>query len=125
GLSRFGIWQPNELRTADLARGADPTAAREAETRPPLQIAAVRFGFRHMGQSEEGGRLPTALLAILATLALALSIASATDDRRAGALTGIAYATLPLVFMNARQMFGGGIAQSGSTLLFAAVIYIL
>lgn len=121
GLGRFGIWQPAELRIADLARGEGP--AREAQSRPPLQIAAVRVGFNRLGATEVGGRLPTALFAVAATMALALAVAAASDART-GAFVGITYATMPLVFMNARQMFGGGVAQSAFTLLFAAIIYV-
>src|SRR5205085_2323779 len=103
-------WQPSELRTADLARAGEENA-RETPSRPPLQVALVRAGFRAIGPTEEGGRLPTALLAILATIALALAVSSASDAR-AGMMVGVAYATMPLVFMNARQMFGGGVTQS-------------
>ncbi len=121
GLSRFGIWQPAELHMADLAR--DDSLAREASGRPPAQVALLRMGFRSLGATESGGRLPTAVLAILATLALAFAVGSATDPRTGG-YVGIAYATMPLVYLNARQMFGGGVAQSGATLLFAAAIYV-
>jgi hypothetical protein len=128
GLGRFGIWQPAELRMADVARGDSeaPTEcqARIAATRPPAQIAAVRLGFRRFGTNEVAGRLPTALLAILATLALALAAGRASDPRT-GAYVGIAYATMPTVFMNARQMFGGGVAQSAFTLFLAAGIYVM
>src|SRR5262249_7567833 len=63
-------------------------------------------------------------LAILATIALAVAVGSASDAR-AGMLVAVAYATMPLVFMNARQMFGGGVTQSVVTLLLAAVIYVV
>src|SRR5262245_39508008 len=87
GLGRFGIWQPAELRMADLARGdGEPTSStdctqRVASTHPPAQIAAVRVGFRRFGANEVAGRLPTALLAIFATLALALAVGRASDPR--------------------------------------------
>lgn len=119
GLGRFGIWQPSEIRVADAAR--DAGGSREPLGRPPLQIALVRWGFRHLGPTERGGRLPTAVLAIVATLALALAVSSASDART-GVFVGVAYSTMPLVFMNARQMFGAGVAQSTFTLFLAAAI---
>jgi hypothetical protein len=122
GLGRFGIWQPSELRVADMAR--EDASARESQVRPPLQLALVRAGFRALGPTEQGGRLPTALLAIAATVALAVAVGRASDAR-AGAFVGIAYATMPLVFMNARQMFGGGVAQSCFTLFLSAALFVL
>ncbi|MDP3277682.1 MAG: hypothetical protein Q8Q09_21040 [Deltaproteobacteria bacterium] len=93
-------------------------------SRPPAQLAMVRAGFRAFGAAESGGRLPTALLATFATLALVLAIRTTSDARTAG-YAGIAYASMPLVFMNARQMFGGGVTQSAVTLLFSAAIVAL
>ncbi len=123
GLGNFGIWQPTELRVAEAARGL-ASAQEVAASRPPAQLSAVRVGFSRFGASETGGRLPTALLAVLATLAVALSVWSASDARTAG-IAGFAYATMPLTFMNARQMYGGGVAQSAFTLLFASIIVAL
>jgi hypothetical protein len=123
GLGNFGIWQPTELRVADAARGT-VQAPEVLGSRPPAQVSAVRFGFRTFGASESGGRLPSALLGTVAVLALALAVWSASDARTAG-FAGTAYASMPLVFMNARQMFGGGVAQSAFTLLFSSAIVAL
>ncbi len=78
-------------------------------------MSVVATGFRIGGTTELWGRLPGALLALLALGSL-MAAARNLGDRRLAAYTGIAYATLPLVFMNARQMFGGGLAQSATTL---------
>jgi len=123
GLGNFGIWQPSEARVADAARGTTQSSE-VLNNRPPAQIAMVRAGFRSFGASESGGRMPTALLAALSTLALAAAVWSASDARTA-AFAGTAYASMPLVFMNARQMFGGGVSQSAFTLLFASAIVAL
>ncbi len=121
GLGRFGIWQPSELHIADAVRDGD---AHPDDTRPALQWALTRIGFQKLGASEAGGRWPSALFATIATILLGLAVARASDART-GAFTIIAYATMPLVFLNARMMLGGGIAQSGMTLLLAAVIEIV
>jgi 4-amino-4-deoxy-L-arabinose transferase-like glycosyltransferase len=123
GLQRFGIWQPAEIHVADLAR--ELLAGRPvALDRPPGQVAAVALGFRLGGVSELAGRLPTALLAFASACALMLA-ARGAGDRRLAAYVGITYATLPLVFMNARQMFGGGVAQSAATLALAGFVLLL
>ncbi|MDB4946637.1 MAG: Polymyxin resistance protein ArnT, undecaprenyl phosphate-alpha-L-Ara4N transferase, partial [Labilithrix sp.] len=123
GLQRFGIWQPAEIHVADLAREliAGRTVALD---RPPGQVAAVALGFRLGGVSELWGRLPTALLAFASACAL-MAAARGAGDRRLAAYVGITYATIPLVFMNARQMFGGGVAQSASTLALAGFVLLL
>ncbi len=123
GLGNFGIWQPSELRVADAARGTNQ-ANDVVNNRPPAQIAMVRAGFRSFGSSESGGRMPTALLAAASAIVLALAVWSASDARTAS-FAGMAYASMPLVFMNARQMFGSGVAQSAFTLLFASAIVAL
>lgn len=123
GLGNFGIWQPSEVRIADAARGTN-SVNDVVNNRPPAQIAMVRAGFRSFGSGESGGRMPTALLAAASALALALAVWSASDARTA-AFAGTAYASMPLVFMNARQMLGGGVSQSASTLLFASAVVAL
>ncbi len=121
GLSRFGIWQPSELHVADTVRDG---GTRPDNARPPLQWTLTRAGFRAFGPTEVGGRLPSALFAALAAIALGLAVGRASDART-GAFTAVAYATVPLVYLNARMMLGGGIAQSGMTLLFAAIVAIV
>lgn len=114
GLQRFGIWQPSEVHVADLAR--DLIAGNPVQLdRPSGQVSVVAAGFRAGTTSELWGRLPGALLALLA-LASLMTAARALGDRRLAVYTGVAYATLPLVFMNARMMLGGGVAQSATTL---------
>lgn len=119
GLERFGIWQPSEVHVADLAR--DLIAGNTPQLdRPPVQVSLVAAGFRMRHASELWGRLPGALLSLFALGAL-MTAARGLGDRRLAAYTGIAYATLPLVFMNARQMLGGGVAQSATTLGIAGL----
>ncbi|MEZ4391896.1 MAG: hypothetical protein R3A48_12430 [Polyangiales bacterium] len=119
GLDRFGIWQPHEIRVAELARELNASGAVTLD-RPPAIIRAVALGFRMGRATELWGRLPGALLA-LAALGSLMAAARNLGDRRLAAFTGIAYATLPLVFMNARQMFGGSLAQSAATLALSGL----
>ncbi len=123
GLQRFGIWQPSEVHVADLAR--DLIAGNPVRLdRPPAQVSVVAFGFRIGGATELWGRLPGALLA-LAALGSLMAAARHLGDRRLSAYAGVAYATLPLIFMNARQMFGGGLAQSATTLGLSGLALLL
>ncbi|MFO0605354.1 MAG: hypothetical protein U0324_19395 [Polyangiales bacterium] len=114
GLQRFGIWQPTEVHVADLAR--DLIAHNPVQLdRPSGQVSVVAAGFRAGTTSELWGRLPGALLSLLALGSL-MTAARALGDRRLAVYAGVAYATLPLVFMNARMMITGGVAQSATTL---------
>ena len=112
GLGSFGFWEGAELHMAGIARG-DMT--HEIAARPSLQTTLPRIGFGIFGGTETGGRLPVALYALIATMMVAVAVGRVADAR-AGMWAGIVYATMPLVFMNARQLFGGGVAQSSFTI---------
>jgi 4-amino-4-deoxy-L-arabinose transferase-like glycosyltransferase len=114
GLQRFGIWQPAEVHVADLAR--ELIAGNPVQLdRPSGQVSVVAAGFRAGSVSELWGRLPGALIALVAFGAL-MTAARALGDRRLAVYAGVAYATLPVVFMNARMMITSGLAQSATTL---------
>ncbi len=120
GLQRFGIWQPSEIRVADMARevmAGTPVVL----DRPPAPLRVVAIGFGIGSPTELWGRLPGAVLAFFAALALMAAVRSA-GDRRLAVYTGIAYVTLPLVFFNARTMHGGGVAQSAATFALAGLV---
>lgn len=119
GIDRFGIWQPHEIRVAELARELNASGTVTLD-RPPAVIRAVALGFKVGRATEFWGRLPGALLA-LSALASLMAAARNLGDRRLAAYVGIAYATLPLVFMNARQMIGGSLAQSSATLALSGL----
>ncbi len=112
GLGSFGFWEGAELHMAGIARG-DMT--HEIAARPSLQTTLPRIGFGIFGGTETGGRLPVALYALIATMMVAVAVGRVADAR-AGMWAGAVYATMPLVFMNARQLFGGGVAQSSFTI---------
>jgi hypothetical protein len=101
-LSGFGIWDPWEVEVADVARRI---AKGEALQIPHAGVWLVAQGFRSMGVSEWGGRLPIALSGLL-TLALAYPLVARFAERRAAAYTVIIAATSPLFLFNARTMLG-------------------
>ncbi len=116
GLSSFGIWDPWELGSADLAR---QLASGEAGTieRPPLANELVARGFAAFGVHEWSGRLPVALAGLL-TVALAYLLVARFAGRRAGAWAALVTATTPLFLTNARQMLGVAPALAASAAVF-------
>jgi 4-amino-4-deoxy-L-arabinose transferase-like glycosyltransferase len=115
-LSSFGLWDPYEIRVADAARALGQHWSWGAQLgRPPMLVWAVAIGFKYLGVSELGGRLPIALLS-LATL-LATYYAGVRFVGRRGALLGaFALATTPAFLLGARQL------TSDAPALLAAVL---
>lgn len=106
GLGSFGLWDPYEIRIADAAR-AVVTVGRWTTApqlgKPPAEILAVAAGFRYLGVGELGGRLPIALLSLLALLATYYA-GAALVKRRAALLGAAALATCPGFLLGARQL---------------------
>lgn len=119
GLASFGIWDPWELASADLARQVASDGA-TATDRPPLTTALIARGFG-LGVHEWSGRLPMALAGLLA-VALAYALVARFAGRRAGVWAALITATSPLFLLNARQMLGASpaMAASGAVFLCAA-----
>jgi 4-amino-4-deoxy-L-arabinose transferase-like glycosyltransferase len=126
-LSASGIWDPHELRVADLSRrialsllGAKGLAVDGALNTVPtlgelargqLPFTSVAFGFRLFGLHEWAGRLPLALwglLGIVATWGLVARLA----DRAAAAFAALVLATTPLYFLHARTILGDVVTMS-------------
>lgn len=107
-LGSFGFWDPYEVRLADAARNVatgDGTLAQATQVigRPPATVALVSAGFKLFGVGELGGRLPIALLSLLAVLAC--FYAGSSLIRRRGALLGsFVLATTPAFLLGARQL---------------------
>ncbi len=121
-LSASGLWDPHELKVADLARrialnllgGPQSLALQDAVNSVPtlgelargqLPFTSVALGFRLFGLHEWAGRLPLAvwgLVGIVATYALVARLA----DRAAGAFSALALATMPLYFLHSRTILG-------------------
>jgi 4-amino-4-deoxy-L-arabinose transferase-like glycosyltransferase len=126
-ISASGIWDPFELKTAELSRrialtllGAKSLAIEGANNSVPtlgelgrgqLPFTSVAAGFKLFGLHEWAGRLPLALWGIAGVLAI-YALVSRLSDRIAGAFTALALVTMPLFFLHARTMLGDVVTMS-------------
>ncbi|MSP60353.1 MAG: hypothetical protein EXR72_08430 [Myxococcales bacterium] len=102
-LGSFGLWDPHEVKIADLAKevaAAPALTPKAASARPQWLVVA---GFKAFGIGEFGGRLPIALTAILALLAC-FYVGEGLLRRRAALLGTLALCTAPAFFLGARQL---------------------
>jgi hypothetical protein len=109
-LGASGFWDPSELKLAEQARDIarsnhlfDPTVEGKYAARPPLELSLAALGIRIFGASELGARLPFALSAIIALLAIYWAGAGLLR-KRAGLLAVLALGTTPLFVLEARQL---------------------
>jgi hypothetical protein len=109
-LSRFGFWDPWELKLAEQARAVagsehlfDPTADGKYPGGRALGTTLSALGIRMFGASELGARLPLALAAIGALLAVYWAGRSLLRQR-AALLATLALGTMPLFVLEARQL---------------------
>jgi 4-amino-4-deoxy-L-arabinose transferase-like glycosyltransferase len=103
-LSKYGIWDPWELRAADEARKLLDGGS-GAGTRFALGTWLISLGFRLFGVHEWSGRLPIALsglVCLVATYQLTRRFAGA----RAAVYATLVASTCPLFLFNARTMLG-------------------
>ena len=110
GLARFGFWDPWELKLAEQARDVarsghlfDPTADGRYPGGRALGMCCRRSGIRIFGPSELGARLPIALAAVGALLAVYWAGRSLLRPR-AALLATLALGTMPLFVLEARQL---------------------
>jgi 4-amino-4-deoxy-L-arabinose transferase-like glycosyltransferase len=120
-ISASGIWDPFELRVADLSRrialnllGAGGLALEGSTNSVPslgelargqLPFTSIAVGFRLFGLHEWAGRLPLALWGLVGVVATYLLV-SRLADRAAAAFSSLALVTMPLYFLHARTMLG-------------------
>ena len=109
-LGTFGFWDPWELGIAERARemtkaGAlsDPAVGGRYGREPPLDLFLAALGMKLFGSNEWGARLGNGFFAILALLAVYWAGAG-LFRRRAGLLAALALGTMPLFFLQARQI---------------------
>ncbi len=105
-VGSFGLWDPAEVRVADLAKEVAQSggwAMRPSAPRPPLPVWIVVAGFKVFGVGELGGRLPVALMSVLA-LAACYWLGAGFLRRRGALLGAVALATMPAFFLGARQL---------------------
>ena len=110
GLSRFGFWDPWELKIAEQARDVarsghffDATAGGKYPGGHALAILLSALGIRIFGASELGARLPIALSAVGALMAVYWAGRSLLRPRGA-LLATLALGTMPLFVLEARQL---------------------
>jgi hypothetical protein len=109
-LSRFGFWDPWELKLAEQARDIarsghlfDPTAGGHYPAGHALAMLLSALGISIFGASELGARLPIALSAIGALMAVYWAGRSLLRPR-AALLSTLALGTMPLFVFEARQL---------------------
>ena len=126
-LRASGIWDPFELRVADLSRrialtllgatglgieGATNSVPTLGElSRGQLPFTSIALGFKLFGLHEWAGRLPLALWGVVGALAT-YALVARLADRVAGAFSVLALATMPLFFLHARTMLGDIVTMS-------------
>lgn len=136
-ISASGIWDPHELRVADLARrialtllgggaglaledGINTVPTLGELARGQLPFTSVALGFRLFGLHEWAGRLPLALwglLGVLATYALTAKLA----DRAAAAFSALCLATLPMYFLHSRTILGDVVTMASLAIAVAGL----
>jgi hypothetical protein len=109
-LGSFGFWDPWELKIAEQARDVarsghllDPTVDGRYPGGRVLNMALSAAGIAVFGPSELGARLPLALAAVLALLAVYWAGTSLLRPR-AALLATVALGTMPLFIFEARQL---------------------
>jgi 4-amino-4-deoxy-L-arabinose transferase-like glycosyltransferase len=122
-LGSFGLWDPHEVRVADVAKEVAASGSwgmKVSSPRPPLPVWVVVAGFKLFGVGEVGGRLPLALCAILALL-VTYYLGEGLSNRRAGLLGALALATMPAFFLGARQLTSSVVPILCTTLAVAGL----
>src|SRR6185503_1456214 len=135
-IAGYGIWDPHELRSIDLARrisvhwfcGVDlelggvvnalPT--RGEVDRGELPFTSMAVGLRLFGLSAWAGRLPLCVWGMLGLVAIYLLV-SRLADRVAAALSVLVLATMPLYFVHARTMLGDGVTMASLAIALAGL----
>jgi len=109
-LGSFGLWDPHEIKQADVAQEVaktgkyfDVTLGGRYQRRPVLTIWLVAQGFKTLGVNELAGRFPLAICGILALL-IAYRVTSKLVGRRAGLLGAFVLATTPTFLFQSRQL---------------------
>lgn len=135
-LAVSGIWDPFELRIAELSRrialtllGAKGLAIEGAQNGVPtlgelgrgqLPYTSIALGFKLFGLHEWAGRFPLAVWGLaggLATYALVRRLA----DRVAASFSVLALASMPVYFLHARTMLGDIVTMSSLAIATAGL----
>ncbi len=126
-LGGAGLWDPHELRVAELGRRiavnaysahwlvlehADNSMVDLGDLRSgELPFTSVALGFYALGLGEWAGRLPLAIWGLAGVLATWVVVARFVD-RVAAAFAIVILATMPLYYVQARTMLGDGVTMA-------------
>jgi 4-amino-4-deoxy-L-arabinose transferase-like glycosyltransferase len=135
-IAGYGIWDPYELRSIDLARriavhwfgGADlelegvtnALPSRGEVDRGELPFSSIAVGLRLLGLSAWAGRLPLCVWGMLGLCATYVLVARLAD-RVAAALSVLVLATMPLYFVQARTMLGDAVTMASVALAISGL----
>ncbi len=135
-LAQSGIWDPFELRVAELSRrialtllgasnlsieGSTNTVPTLGElSRGQLPFTSIALGFKLFGLHEWAGRLPLAIWGMVGALST-YALVSRLVDRIAGAFAVLALATMPLYFLHSRTMLGDIVTMSSIAMAAAGL----
>ena len=138
-VAKSGIWDPVELRVADMASRVAasllhaklPEAASSLPVTIPtlgeigrgeLPYTSIAVGFRLFGLHDWAGRLPLTMWIIIALIAIVAWVDSYID-RRAAIWTALVYPTIPIVFFQARFMLGDATTIGTLTACFVCLCF--
>ena len=132
-LADAGIWDPHELRRAELARriaihlfgASELVADASADVMPTLSdlgsgelpFTSMALGLYLFGLVDWAGRLPLALWAVVGALVTFIFVARHARPR-AGLYAVVALVTMPLYFMQARTMLGDVVTMAAFAMAF-------
>ena len=135
-LSASGLWDPYELKVADLARriavallGAERLAIEGAINAVPttgelgrgeLPFTSVAVGLLVFGLNDWAGRIPLAIWGIVGLLST-YALVARLMDRVAAAVSVLVLATMPLFFLHARTILGDIVMMASVSLATAGL----
>jgi len=109
-LGSFGLWDPQEIREADVAQEmartgnfSDVTLGGRYQKRPVLTVWLVALGFKLLGVNESAGRLPLAVCGIFALL-IGYRVTRRLVGPRAALIGVFALLTTPTFIFQSRQL---------------------
>ncbi len=132
GIERAGIWDPHELDRAELARRIAvarfdaPLALEGAQNEMPtlsdlgageLGFTSMAVGFKALGLNAAAGRLPLAFWCLAGVLVVFAFMARSVSPR-AGMFSGLALASMPAYFVQARTMLGDAVTMAAFAMCF-------
>ncbi len=138
-VTMSGIWDPIELRVADMAsRVAEtlfhaslPDVVRGPSNALPtlgelgrgeLPYTSIAIGFKMFGLHDWAGRIPLALWVIVGLMAIVAWV-HRYMNQRAAVWTALAFPTIPLIFFQARFMLGDATTIGTLTATFVALCF--